>query len=70
MKRSNKICGECRHFNRLTAAGHSGECRWRPPTVLIRANGQPTFSWPGVLDHNWCGQWEIRPKNLPEPTEA
>jgi|HubBroStandDraft_5_1064220.scaffolds.fasta_scaffold583033_1 hypothetical protein len=59
-------CGSCNFFRRIQLGQAMGHCRARPPTLVLlgmNANHKPvtdTF-WPMVPDHEWCGEFEVRP---------
>ena len=62
---SVKSCETCRHFRVTSPNPLTGECRWRPPVVIPKPNGVATYAWPTVKLLDWCGQWEIKPVELP-----
>jgi len=53
-------CGSWRYFNLLGGDGTDawmGECRRRPPELLVDENGNQSPGWPPVDDGHWCGEY-------------
>jgi len=51
-----QVCEGCKHYHNLH--GHKGECRLRPPVLLVHA-GDITSEWPEVYPNDWCGEFAV-----------
>lgn len=60
--RAGQTCGTCVFFARFEGNPAEGDCRFNPPTVVMRRRGddQPltVSDWPMVQLTWWCGRWE------------
>ncbi len=59
-------CDNCRFsLSRVNRQeGSSMVCRRFPPRAAVE--GEIFAQWPGVVGHQWCGEWAARPET-PKP---
>lgn len=50
------ICGACRYWKPGPTIGLVGECRRRPP-VLLMFSDRPETHFPEANREDWCGEW-------------
>ena len=59
-------CVQCLFFSpypgpRDSKEKNAGQCRWRPPVVIMEDGVGPEVIWPLVFEDDFCGQYKEKP---------
>lgn len=61
-------CSACFFYRVDPRNLRQGTCRFNPPApmLIMSQTGQPVSmgTFPPVQENEWCGKWEINPRNL------
>lgn len=49
-----RSCSNCKYYFAATAT--EGQCRRRPPVLLLTVEGNRATHWPDVMPNQWCGE--------------